>query len=281
MNKFFVAVISFIIGVGVGYFAYEYKDIYLINQANKELTQQPSSAGTNYSFQQFDGSQFKEAHAWLGNKIAIAYENQLLGDFDNYGQPPDETTVKQQLSKFAGVERLVLNIQSWAIITNDKVDPLANKHAEWYMQVLNWAREVLPDTNIGVYGMPGSVWNALGSPDVLMPEYIKGTNIIWPIMAASDSLYPSFDVPGVDVVRQQTMVQTLASVAKSLNKPFFPFMWHRGSGSTIQDKILPDTIIEQQCKFVRNNADGLVWWSGATETWGGGVWYPAATECFT
>jgi hypothetical protein len=232
---------------------------------NDELSKRPSSAGENV-FQQFDATQFTQKHPWLGDKVTVLYENQLLGTGNHTTTPPQEAQVKKVLSGFKGSERLILGISSWVIMSNGKVDDLANQHIAWYLQVLSWARDVLPQTNLG-FVIPA---NDLAS---------DGLPLLTPVIRVSDAFYPTFDVSQDNFDKVAFTMTDAILIAKSLLKPVFPFMWHRGSGGSYQDKILPDAIIEQQCKFVRENANGLVWWSGLGETWSD-IWYPAAEECF-
>lgn len=244
-------------------FYYNNQSITSINQAIKSS---PTSAGES-SFLQFDATQFVENHLWLGNKVVVIYESQLLGNSDNKDRAPNETKIKQVLSNYQKQDRLILAPQSWSIMTGGKVDPKAKEHIEWYLQILDWAHQVLPQTKIGF----------VVSTNDLADD---GLSLFKSVIQASDAFYPSFDVSSDDIDHVLFIMTDALLISKSLQKPVYPFMWHKGSGGNYLGKLLPDSVIEQQCKLIRSNADGVVWWSGAGETWSGGTWYPAASECF-
>lgn len=250
-------------------------DQYHIDMINKELFLFPSSAGVLKPFNQYDATLFQDAHPWLGEKITIVYENMLLGNSDNYGKPPDENQVKQRLSAYIGRKRLILDVQSWSILTNNNIDPMAEQHKQWYLQILKWAKEVLPGCDLGFYGLPFNASDAIIEPEASV-NYDRALNIMQPVLDASDSVYPSYDV----VYDNPHILEAMLLKALYPKKPNYPVMWHRGSGSSFMGKILPAGLIEKQCKLVRQYADGLVWWSSWIENWDDGIWYTSAAECF-
>lgn len=239
---------------------------YQMQSINEDLQNNPSAAGER-AFRNFDATQFVDQHLWLGDKVPVIYENQLLGASAGVNNPPQEAQIKKVLSTYTGADRLIMGMQSWIIMSNGQPDVLAKKHIDWYLQTLAWAKQVLPQTDIG-FVIPANDLVSDGLP------------LLAPIIRASDSFYPTFDVANDDFDKMKFTMTDAIFIAKSLLKPVYPFMWHRGSGGSYQGKTLPDTVIEQQCKFVRASADGVVWWSGAGESWNGGVWYPAAADCF-
>lgn len=289
-RKIYRAIVALgLIGVSLSgyYYATQYVNELNLAAMNESMQELPSAAGPAQAptdnFEVFDGTQFKDTTSWLGDKVKLVYENQLLGQADNYMRGPDEALIKQVLSNYKTQARLVLVLQSWNIIRNNQLDPMADKHAQWFVQVMRWAREALPATNLGLVLAPSELSSDLDAE--LMRQIEAGNTqggavVFWSVLEKLDSLYPAFDVSYNDFEQQIASMSATLSVAKSLNKPVYPLMWHRGSGGAFKGKLLPDDIIAQQCKFVRSHADGVLWWSGATETWDGGVWYPAASECF-
>ncbi len=253
-----------LIGLGLHYQS-EQTDIDMINQM---LTEQPSAAGLKPEFKRFDATQFSGTHAWLGDKLGIIYQSQLINNSDKTDTAPDEKTVKQNLRNYTGSERVVFLMQNWGITVDGKLDPMAAKHAEWYKQLLTWSREILPNSNLGIVFSTTDLLNG-------------GLSILFPVLAASDSVYLTFDVAFNDNDKLLKNMADSLFIAKSFSKPVYPLMWHRWSGSALVNTLLPAEITELQCKFVRKNADGVVWWSGANESWDGGVWYPAARDCFS
>ena len=233
------------------------------------------------AFEPLDASQFKESdRPWLGEHITIVSEANILGSYSNYGVAPVKADVVRRLSKYFGKPRLILDIESWAIRKSQKLDAMAAYHAHWYLQVLQWAHEALPGTDIGYFGFPSSGYHALDYPDRFMHDYQEEMKLMTPVFEESDSLYPDFYVYYTDIEHLKYTWAAQLYHSKAFGKPVYPFMWHRGPGSIHNYRFLPDQIIREQCKFVRTNADGLVWWSISWETWNGESWYNSARECF-
>jgi len=251
-----------------------------IESINSKFEHTPASAGKREEFKQFDGSRFKENIPWLGDKVIVVYEKQVLGAGGHYGKAPNEAEVKQRLSKYYGEDRIVLDVESWRMRTKQLIDPLAETHAKWYGDVLRWAHEVLPGTDVGYFGIPSIPYHPLNAPDRFMADYQQELEYLKPVLEASDSLYPSFYIYYDNPTLLTYVWGAQLYQAKAHGKPVYPFLWHRGPGSNFKNEILPDYLIQQLCSFVRSNADGFVWWSISWEKWGDAAWYDDASECF-
>ena len=279
MKKLFWGLIGAIILVG-GYWGYNYYLETQINEINATISETTTAAGET-PFTAYDATQFTGTHEWLGKPVKIVYESQLLGSSNNYGIAPNEQNVKKVLAGLRGTERVILDAGSWVIFKDNKIDPNAANHAQWYLTVVQWARELVPGTDIGFLSLPFSPWSALADPTQSSAEYDKAVAVVWKVMQLSDSLYPMLDIPDNDIERMKAVAAAYHSIAINVNKPYYPVLWHKGSGGKFKGILLPDALIKWSCNVVRNNASGVVWWSGAGETWDGGVWYPAAAECFS
>jgi hypothetical protein len=232
------------------------------------------------AFIPLDGTRFRGNYKKLGEKVTVVYEDQVLRGFKNYGQPPNEALVKRNLSKYKRSKRIILDIESWSLLTDQKLDKRAVDHASWYLLVLKWAHEVLPNTNIGYFGLPLSPWFALKNPTVYLADYQKALDLLIPVLNESDTLYPEFYIYYEDLTNLNKMMAAQIKMARVLNKPVFPFMWHRGPGKYFNEKILPGYLLSNQCDFVSKYADGIVWWSISYEKWDNGIWYKDAIGCF-
>ena len=251
-----------------------------IDLVNLELKLTPSSTGSRKGLKKFDGTRFKDNPIWLGEKVTIVYEKQVLGSRYNYGKPPNKKEVKRRLSRYLGEARVVLDVESWRIRTKQRLDPLAKDHAQWYANVLMWAHEALPGTNIGFFGLPSSPYFPVKSPSIFMSDYQQELTYLKPVLEASDSIYPSFYIYYDQPELLTSVWDEQLYQAKTYGKPVYPFLWHRGPGSILKNKILPEYLIRHLCRFVRNNADGFVWWSISWEKWDEGGWYNYASDCF-
>ncbi len=254
----------------------------LVEKINQDLAVSPSAAGQVEAFAVLDGSQYQgKVYPWLGYPVTVLYEDELLGEGDNFNQPPDEFRIKELLLKHQGKRRIIFQIDSWRITTDRNDDELGELHVNWYLKVLEWAREVLPGTNFGFLGLPYSPWFALQKPDIRMQDYQKILTMIKPVLRASDSLYPSFLVQYGDSEHLFYTMSTQLYIAKSFAKPVFPVLWQRGMLTDgVSKEILPFELIKRQCEFVKTYADGMVWWSEQDEQWED-EWYTAVKEqCF-
>ncbi|WP_305907667.1 hypothetical protein Q9L42_014645 [Methylomarinum sp. Ch1-1] len=253
----------------------------LVDKINRDLTLNPSSAGQAEAFKLLDGSQYRgKIYPWLGYPVTILYEDQLLGEGDNAGRPPDEFKVKELLLKQRSKKRLILKIDSWKITSAG--DSEANQlHVKWYLQILKWAHEVAPEVNLGYFGMPYSPWFALQKPDIRMRDYQSILSELSPVLLESDSLYPVFFVQYGDSEHLFYTMSTQLYIAKTFAKPVYPILWQRGlSANNVSREILPADLIRRQCLFVKKYADGMVWWSDNSESWEDG-WYDDVKKiCF-
>ena len=254
----------------------------LVEQINQDINRNPAAAGKTTVFKVLDGSQYTgKVYPWLGYPVTILYEDELLGEGDNINQPPDEFRIKEVLLKHQSKKRLILQIDSWKVAPGLSGDDFSSQHVDWYLQVLQWAREVLPGVDIGFLGMPYSPWFALQKPDIRMRDYQRILSKLVPVLKASDSLYPSFFVQYGDSVHLFYSMTTQLYIAKSFAKPVYPLLWQRGIlTDAVTREILPIELINRQCLFARKYADGLVWWSDEGELWEDG-WYIGVQEaCF-
>jgi len=273
--------ILFIVFFGLGAVAYKFYDVISIESINLEILNTPTSAGESLNFKQLDGTKFKGDKPWLGDRVIVLYEDQVLGSFENYGKAPNEIEVRQRLKRYYGEERIILDVESWSLRTEQRLDPMAETHAQWYLDVLQWAHDELPGTDLGYYGLPTNPYFPLKIPAIFMADYQQEIAYLKPVLEASDSLYPSFYIYYDEPDRLNYVWSTQLYQAKVYGKPVYPFLWHRGPGSILKNDFLPDYLIEQLCSFVRTNADGFVWWSISWEEWNGEAWYDTASECFS
>lgn len=231
-------------------------------------------------FIKLDATRFQKPYPDFGEKITVIYENQVLGSFENYNRPPEENQVKQRLQKYAGQPRVVLDIESWSISHNQKIDPNAAKHASWYLAVLHWAREVLPGTDIGYFGLPLSPWFTIKNPAAFARDYQAMLELLMPVLRESDTLYPEFYIYYNDPENLINTMSRQIKLARDLDKPVLPFLWHRGPGSIFKNQLIPRSLLQQQCEFVKRYADGWVWWSISSESWDKNAWDKVIKNCF-
>jgi len=231
-----------------------------------------------YSFELLDATRFT-GHSNLGMPVTVVYENQILGGFDNYGKPMDEAVVRANLVNYVSESRIILDVESWRILTNQRLDVNARIHAEYFYRLLQIVKEELPDVSVGFYGWPVNPRYALKA-DYLINDHIEANRLLSPTMQLSDALYPSFYVDHDEPGHQAYTHSAHLYEAKKFLKPVYPFVWHRGPGVIFNEEVLPVHLINQFCVFLRENASGAVWWSISTESWDpNNTWYHWAYPC--
>ena len=278
MKKLLFRFIALLVLVFLCVVVYKYYLNAKIESINTVMKVKPSSSGETEVFLSFNATRFRDNNEWLGEPVTVLYESDILGDGDHYGIGPVEDDVKNRLSAYFGKERVILAIDSWKIYAINEIDPMAELHAQWYVNILQWAKEVLPGTDLGFYDFPNSAmfWDVDSESDNLV--YHDALSLMISIIEKSDSLYPLFYVDNIEQI--DDVMTNILLIAKTFKKPVLPFMWHRVLGKEAVGQVLPDSVIQKQCEFVTNYADGVVWWSKLSEPWNGGNWYPAAYTCF-
>jgi hypothetical protein len=253
----------------------------LIEKINQDIASHPSSAGEPDRFEILDAAQYKgQVYPWIGYPVLVLYEDQLLGQGDNIHQPPDEFKIKELLLRHKKHKRIIFKIDSWNLssVANDLAD---KRYSEWYLQILKWAHEVLPDTNFGFFGLPFSPWFALQKPAERMQVYQRILRLMEPVITASDSLYPDFFVKYGDSEHLFYSMISQIYVAKSYAKKVYPILWQRGLlTDAVNREVLPSDLLIKQCLFVKKYADGVVWWSELGEPWEDPWYNEVRSSCF-
>jgi len=262
--------------------SYHNKELDIVALINNELANTPSSAGKAAAFDLLDATQFDDSmYPWLGFPVVVLSEADLFAVGFDATIPLDEIKVKQVLQQYKDQKRLILNIPSWDITSDKDVNGLNDKHVKWFLQLIKCIREVLPQADIGVFGMPYSPWDALKSEKINMVEYLQTLDNLKPVINALDTLYPLFQVKGNDESDLSYLMSVQLYIAKTSGKPVYPIASHKVINSENNTKqLIPINLIKQQCKFIRKNANGMVWWTPAKDVWDD-HWYDAvANICF-
>jgi len=257
-----------------------YQDVDMVDLINQEMAVFPSASGKQ-AFNVLDATKYTDSmYPWIGDPVVVLSELELLGAGSAKNVPPDELKVKQALYHYEGKKRVILHIPSWSIDANKEQDIMTNFHIEWYLKILQWAKEALPDSDIGILGVPYSPWAALKSTKYNMHNYQRVYELIKPILAASDTLYPLFQVYSHEKSDLYFLMGASLYIAKASDKPVYPVISRKSSVMVMGDDLIPVDFINQQCTFIRSNADGMVVWSTSIEQWDK-HWYDAVSEqCF-
>lgn len=251
------------------------------DKINKVLGTTPSSSGEG-TFDLLDAAKFTEStYPWIGFPVTVLTEQQLIGELDNTGVPPNEKKVKQVFIKHKNEKKIIINMASWHLAFDKEDDVLTNLHIKWYQQLIKWAKESVPESDIGIFGLPLSPWNALKATDNTMLNYQRVNESMKPLIESLDTLYPVFQIINYEKTDLYYLMGTQLYIAKTFGKPVYPVISHRRieKGSRFKE-LIPAAYIKQQCAFIRKNADGMVWWTEEIEPWED-RWHDAVTEeCF-
>jgi len=258
---------------------YQDKEAELVSIINQELANTPSASG-HPVFDLLDASKITDSmYPWIGFPVIVLSEKQLFGVDDNVSVPPDEIKLKQKLLKYKHKKRIIFNIPSWRIANDKEGNILTAKHVEWTLQLLTWAKEVLPETNVGMFGLPYSPWHALKSTTHNIAEYQRIFEHLKAVMNASDTLYPLFQLSSFEQGDVFYLMGVHLYIAKTSGKPIYPVLSHKESVAN-GGAVIPFDILRLQCQFVRENADGMVWWTAEAEAWDR-RWHDAVADvCF-
>lgn len=261
---------------------YQDKEAELLSIINQELATSPPATG-HPIFDLLDATKMTDSmYPWIGFPVIVISEKQLFGGSDNSTVPPDEIKLKQKLLKYKYKKRIIFNIPSWQIDNDEVGDILTEKHVEWTVLLLTWAKDVLPETNIGMFGIPYSPWNALKSTAHTLSEYLRIHQHLQPVIKASDTLYPLFQLPSLERSDVFYLMGVHLYIAKTSGKPVYPVLSHKHFNVKQQEasSFIPANSLKLQCRFVRENADGMVWWTAEAEAWDR-RWHDAIADvCF-
>lgn len=275
------SIATFVIILMFSYIVLNYQDTDIVDLINQELASTPASSGKR-NFNMLDATKYTDSmYPWIGFPVVVLSESQLLGEGNNANVPPDELKVKELFIKHKSEKRLILNISSWHIASDKEQDVMTDLHVKWYLQVISWAKEVLPDSDIGIFGIPYSPWSALKSTEKNMLNFQRVNELLKPLIVASDTLYPFFQVFNYEESDLYYLMGVQLYIAKTSGKPVYPIISRKNTvAETGFNKLIPVDFIKQQCDFIRKNADGMVWWSSSSEQWDN-HWYEAVSEqCF-
>ncbi len=260
---------------------YRYQENSQIDLINEQLQLQPSSAGLS-KFVLLDATDFSDTlYPWIGFHVRVISENDLLGsDYDGSSRP-NEVKVKQFLyEQRSKSKRRIYDISSWNLNTDDH--EMAQKYISWYLLLIQWTKEIMPEADVGFLGMPYSPWNSLNSGKVNRESYQKVYQKIKPVLDLSDSIYPRFDLIVFDDNFLSFDMGAHLYIAKESGKPVFPVLSHRSFIiGTDQNELVPFNLLKQQCRFVRANAEGMVWISAKNETWDDRWYHEVVDFCFS
>lgn len=251
----------------------------IIDSMNYELMINPASAGKPV-FDLLDATQFTDPmYPWLGLPVVVLSEQQLLGSRDNVNLPPNEEKVKAALLNYKDRNRIILNIESWKIDLNEVV--LTQLHIEWSLLVIKWAKEVLPRTDVGLFGVPYLPWSPQKSTNKNILDSQLAYSLVAPIIDVSDTLYPLLQVFSEEESDLYFLMGAQLYIANSTEKPVYPIVSHKNvTKGKHFDEIMAVEFIQKQCEFVRTNADGMVWWSPEHEDWDSRWYEDVAKQCF-
>lgn len=260
---------------------YQDDDTALVELINKELAIAPAAAGRTV-FDLLDATQFTDSmYPWIGFPVKVLSEKELFGEGHRSSVPPDEIKTKEILIKYKDKKRIIFNIPGWYIGFDQPDDVMTKKHVEWYLRLIKWLKEVAPETDVGVMGIPYSPRNALKSTKKAMDEYQRIEGILKPIVNASDTLYPLFQVYGSDKNDLIFMMGAQLYIAKTSGKQVYPVISHKNLVSdTGSNELVPVEMIRLQCEFLRANADGMVWWIAEPEAWDDRWYREVVDSCF-
>ncbi len=166
---------------------YQTEDSKWIDLINQELKTTPTAAGQK-AFDLLDASKFTDSmYPWIGFPVIVLTEAELFGE-NAVSMPPDEITLKQRLMKYKEHKRIIFYLPSWHALVDGELDVMLENYIEWHVQLLTWARDVLPNTNLGIFALPRSPSRQQGAESNDMQKYQDFYLGLNPVFKAVDTV---------------------------------------------------------------------------------------------
>ncbi len=270
----------FFLVLGMAYFlmhSTQMEEEDLIELINQEMEAAPAASGQTFDL--LDATKFTDPlYPWLGYPVVIINEKDLFPDGLDLELELDTLAIQRVLENKRLPKRIIFDFPSlrdgWILADSG----LLTQQTEWMLKLIQISRNVIPDADIGVLGLPVSPMPALGS-NHLLAFYNQSSQLFQPLIESVDTVYPVFDIYGLRDSDLYFFWGSYMFISKSTDKPVYPIVSHRkmqvGASTLIQVEQ-----IKMQCKFIRKHADGMVWWSPDQENWNG-EWYQSVRQsCF-
>jgi hypothetical protein len=225
------------------------------------------SGASETSFIIYDATQYRgkpDLSIYGIQPLPIVYGHFLWPDRKVKNSLPEEVYLKEILNRDRYQKEVVcLDVEHWKILSNSDNQASIQK----YRKLLQYVREILPDSQIGYYGIPPKrdyfssiahsdsmryrAWEKLNSS---LADLGRDVDLIFP------SLYTFYHNP------QEWMRYATNSIeaSKQYGKPILPFLWpqyHESNRIRGLTYIEPD-FWQIQLETVARHANGLVIWGG-------------------
>ena len=153
--------------------------------------------------------------------------------------------------------------------TGSRYNAFLNHYSTEFLKTLKIARSLRPNAQYSFYKIPG--------PSYKNPDIESVTANVMPVLKQLDFLCPS--IYAKKLVDKENIsnnyyyeenIKFALKIAKKINKPVFPFMWHRISpgGAKFPNAIIPIAQFKQEIHDVLSysyqgvSCSGIIWWNG-------------------
>jgi hypothetical protein len=195
----------------------------------------------------------------------------------------DELGVALALSRLPTTTATIfLDIEVWPL---DPADPSGLYASLSKMTaVAQTVRHIGPQLKFGFYGAPPirEYWPVL-KHDESYRQWLQADRMMIPLATSVDYLFPSLYTFYADPKSWLLFAEAQLREARQYRKPVYPFLWYQyhDSNRLLRGHEIAGDAWEQELRFCRDQADGVVLWGGTGQDWNeGATWWQKARHVF-
>jgi hypothetical protein len=169
----------------------------------------------------------------------------------------------------AGVKYAFIDIEAWPLL---HVAPsIRDASITKLVRATEVVRRHRPDLQFGVYGSPPAVtyWPLVASDHAGYGEWRDANRALRRVAERVDFILPSLYTFYSDRTDWLKYAGATLDEARSYGKPVYPFLWfeYHNSNRLLGGQELDPAAWEEELRFCRDLADGVVLWGGSGEAW--------------
>jgi hypothetical protein len=177
---------------------------------------------------------------------------------------------------------IFLDIEVWPL---DPADPSVLRASLAKMTTVAQAvRHISPQMKFGFYGAPPiRVYWPILKHDTSYQQWLSADRTMSPLAMSVDYIFPSLYTFYADPKGWLLFAEAQLQEARQYRKPVYPFLWYQyhDSNRFLRGHEIAADAWEQELRFCRDEADGVVLWGGTGEDWNeGAVWWQKTRQVF-
>jgi hypothetical protein len=195
----------------------------------------------------------------------------------------DETGVLAAVDRLpAWSKTLYIDIEQWPLFPA----PVATRNAslDKLVRVAQLVRRERPELKFGFYGAPPvCVYWPIMRHDESYRQWLTADRAIAPLAHGVDYVFPSLYTFYDDRAGWLRFAAAQIEEARSYGKPVYPFLWYQyfDGNPMLSGHEIPAEVWEEELRFCRAHADGIVLWGGSERGWSqSAAWWQVTRQVF-